>query len=131
MCAINCARFASGKLNPLIASVAVPIAALWVRLPDSSPAAKPGSSRNASATKTETASATRHMHIDNTTGFTPLRFKASAAAKDWLADRVPDLLPVPYYHMVFTLPAAIADIAYQNKPVVYDLLFKGLGRDPC
>jgi hypothetical protein len=47
-----------------------------------------------------------------------------AAAKDWLADREADLLPVPYYHVVFTLPAAIADIAYQNKAVVYDLLFK-------
>src|SRR5205823_4035856 len=47
-----------------------------------------------------------------------------AAAKDWLAAREADLLPVPYYHMVFTLPAAIADIAYQNKAVIYDLLFK-------
>ena len=47
-----------------------------------------------------------------------------AAAKDWLADREADLLPLPYYHVVFTLPAAIADIAYQNKAVVYDLLFK-------
>jgi hypothetical protein len=45
-------------------------------------------------------------------------------AKDWLAAREADLLPVPYYHVVFTLPAAIADIAYQNKAVVYDLLFK-------
>jgi hypothetical protein len=34
------------------------------------------------------------------------------------------LLPVPYYHVVFTLPAAVADIAYQNKAVIYDLLFK-------
>ena len=33
-------------------------------------------------------------------------------------------MPVPYYHIVFTLPAAIADIAYQNKATVYDLLFK-------
>ena len=33
-------------------------------------------------------------------------------------------MPVPYYHVVFTLPAAIADIAYQNKAVLYDLLFK-------
>jgi hypothetical protein len=33
-------------------------------------------------------------------------------------------LPVPYYHVVFTLPTAIADIAYQNKAVIYDLLFK-------
>ena len=47
-----------------------------------------------------------------------------AAAKEWLAAREADLLPVPYYHVVFTLPAAIADIAYQNKTVVYDLLFK-------
>jgi hypothetical protein len=47
-----------------------------------------------------------------------------AAAKEWLAAREADLLPVPYYHLVFTLPAPIADIAYQNKAVVYDLLFK-------
>ena len=47
-----------------------------------------------------------------------------AAAREWLAAREADLLPVPYYHVVFTLPAAIADIAYQNKAVVYDLLFK-------
>jgi hypothetical protein len=47
-----------------------------------------------------------------------------AAAKKWLADREADLLPVPYYHVVFTLPAAAADIAYQNKAVIYDLLFK-------
>src|SRR5438477_54056 len=47
-----------------------------------------------------------------------------AAAKDWLAAREADLLPVPYYHVVFTLPTAIADIAYQNKAVIYDLLFK-------
>jgi len=44
-----------------------------------------------------------------------------AAAKDWLAVREADLLPVPYYHVVFTLPAPIADIAYQNKAVIYDL----------
>jgi predicted RNA-binding Zn-ribbon protein involved in translation (DUF1610 family) len=47
-----------------------------------------------------------------------------ASAKDWLAAREADLLPVPYYHVVFTLPTAIADIAYQNKAVIYDLLFK-------
>lgn len=47
-----------------------------------------------------------------------------AAAKEWLAAREADLLPVPYFHVVFTLPAAIADIAYQNKTVIYDLLFK-------
>ena len=47
-----------------------------------------------------------------------------AAAREWLAERETELLPVPYYHVVFTLPAAIADIAYQNKAVIYDLLFK-------
>jgi hypothetical protein len=47
-----------------------------------------------------------------------------AAAREWLAEREAELLPVPYYQVVFTLPAAIADIAYQNKAVVYDLLFK-------
>src|SRR6266568_4330853 len=47
-----------------------------------------------------------------------------AAAKEWLAAREAELLPVPYFHVVFTLPAAIADIAYQNKAVIYDLLFK-------
>ena len=47
-----------------------------------------------------------------------------AAAKDWLAAREADLLSVPYYHVVFTLPAVIAGIAYQNKAAIYDLLFK-------
>lgn len=47
-----------------------------------------------------------------------------AAARDWLAARQAELLPVPYYHVVFTLPAPIADIAYQNKAVIYAILFK-------
>jgi hypothetical protein len=47
-----------------------------------------------------------------------------AVARDWLAAREAELLPVPYYHVLFTVPAAIADIAYQNKAVIYDLLFK-------
>lgn len=47
-----------------------------------------------------------------------------AAARDWLAARQAELLPVAYYHVVFTLPAPIADIAYHNKAVVYGLLFK-------
>jgi Putative transposase/Transposase zinc-binding domain len=46
------------------------------------------------------------------------------AAKEWLAEREAELLPVSYYHVVFTLPAAIADIAYYNKAVIYDILFK-------
>jgi len=46
------------------------------------------------------------------------------AAKQWLAEREAELLPVPYFHVVFTLPGPIADIAYQNKAVIYDLLFK-------
>jgi Putative transposase/Transposase zinc-binding domain len=48
----------------------------------------------------------------------------AAAAKQWLAERQAELLPVSYFHVVFTLPAAIADLAYQNKAVIYDLLFK-------
>jgi hypothetical protein len=47
-----------------------------------------------------------------------------AAARTWLAEREVELLPVAYYHLVFTLPAAVADIAYQNKATVYDILFK-------
>jgi len=47
-----------------------------------------------------------------------------AAAREWLAERETELLPVPYFHVVYTLPAAIRDIAYQNKAVIYDLLFK-------
>jgi hypothetical protein len=46
------------------------------------------------------------------------------AARDWLERRAADLLPVPYCHVVFTLPAPIADIAYANKAAVYDLLFQ-------
>ena len=46
-----------------------------------------------------------------------------AAARTWLAERDADLLPVEYYHVVFTLPAPIADIAYTNKAVIYGLLF--------
>ncbi len=47
-----------------------------------------------------------------------------AAARDWLAEREAELLPVGYFHLVFTLPAQVANIAYQNKRVIYDLLFK-------
>jgi hypothetical protein len=47
-----------------------------------------------------------------------------AAARQWLAEREAELLPVPYYHVVFTLPASISAVAFQNKAVVYDLLFK-------
>jgi hypothetical protein len=47
-----------------------------------------------------------------------------AAARTWLAERETDLLPVGYFHVVFTLPAEIADVAFQNKAVVYDLLFR-------
>jgi len=63
--------------------------------------------------------------------------RQGAAAREWLAAREAELLPVPYFHQVFTLPAQIADIAYQNKAVIYDLLFKAsaetmliIGADP-
>jgi Putative transposase/Transposase zinc-binding domain len=47
-----------------------------------------------------------------------------SAAAEWLAAREAELLPVPYFHVVFTLPAEIGAIAYQNKAKVYGLLFK-------
>jgi hypothetical protein len=47
-----------------------------------------------------------------------------AAARTWLAEREADLLPVGYFHVVFTLPAEVSAIAHQNKAVVYDLLFR-------
>ena len=43
---------------------------------------------------------------------------------DWLAARQADLLPVPYFHGVFTLPAPVAEIAFQNKAKVYAILFR-------
>src|SRR5260370_18889055 len=46
------------------------------------------------------------------------------ARAEWLAAREADLLPVPYFHVVFTLPARVAAIAFQNKAVVYAILFK-------
>ena len=46
------------------------------------------------------------------------------AAKRWLEARQADLLPVDYYHVVFTLPAPIARIAYTNKTLIYGLLFE-------
>jgi hypothetical protein len=47
----------------------------------------------------------------------------AAAAKQWLAEREAELLPVGYFHLVFTLPGPIADIAYHNKAAIYGLLF--------
>jgi len=48
----------------------------------------------------------------------------AAASRRWLADREAELLPVPYFHVVYTLPSKLRDIAYHNKRVVYDLLMK-------
>jgi hypothetical protein len=56
---------------------------------------------------------------------------------DWLEQRKSELLPVQYFHVVFTMPAPLAAIAYQNKAVVYDILFRAaaetlltISRDP-
>jgi hypothetical protein len=58
-------------------------------------------------------------------------------AKDWLAAREAELLPVPYFHVVFTMPSQLGRIAYQNKAIVYRALFQAaaealltLGADP-
>jgi predicted Zn-ribbon and HTH transcriptional regulator len=60
------------------------------------------------------------------------------AARDWMAARAEDLLPVEYFHVVFTLPAEIARLAYWNKRAVYGLLFRAsaetvatIAVDPC
>src|SRR4030088_3388132 len=55
------------------------------------------------------------------TGIAPCQGSQALA---WMKQRNSELLDVPYFHVVFTLPARIAAIAYQNKAVVYDLLFK-------
>jgi len=47
-----------------------------------------------------------------------------AAAREWLKEREAELLPVPYFHVVYTLPGPIADIAYHNKAIIYDILLK-------
>ena len=47
----------------------------------------------------------------------------SATRERWLAERQADLLPVPYFHVVFTVPAEVAEIAFHNKAVVYAILF--------
>jgi hypothetical protein len=50
--------------------------------------------------------------------------KCQGAIRDqWLADREADLLPVPYFHVVFTVPGEVAAIAYQNKRLLYGILF--------
>jgi len=61
----------------------------------------------------------------------------ASAARRWLEARQVDLLPVDYYHLVFTLPAPISTIAYYNKIVIYTILFKAaaetlqkIGADP-
>jgi hypothetical protein len=48
----------------------------------------------------------------------------SLARAQWLEDRQAELLPVPYFHVVFTVPDEVATIAFQNKAVVYDILFR-------
>ena len=48
----------------------------------------------------------------------------ASAAHRWLEARQTELLPVEYFHVVFTIPSSIGDIAYQNKTVIYNILFK-------
>ena len=55
----------------------------------------------------------------------------ASAARRWLEARQADLLPVDYYHLVFTLPASISDIAYYNKSLVYGILFKAAAETLC
>jgi hypothetical protein len=52
------------------------------------------------------------------------RKKLRLARTEWLAERQAELLPTQYFHVVFTMPPAVAEIAFQNKPIVYCILFK-------
>ena len=71
---------------------------------------------------------------DQTCGYTTIAYNScrnrhcpkcqGAQAREWMEAREAELLAVPYFHIVFTLPSRIAAIAYQNKAVIYDLLFK-------
>jgi len=66
----------------------------------------------------------RHTRITyNSRGNRPCLKCQGAVARNWLEACEADLLPVPYDHIVFTLPAPIAKFAYQNKRVIYDLHF--------
>src|SRR2546429_2186927 len=53
------------------------------------------------------------------------------ARAQWLADPQAELLPVPYFHVVFTLPAPIGEVAFQNKSVVYPILFPTAAATPA
>src|SRR5277367_5296118 len=55
----------------------------------------------------------------------------SLARAEWLAERQAELLPVPYFHVVFTVPAAVAEIAFQNKATVYAILFRAAAQTLC
>ena len=64
------------------------------------------------------------------------KYQGSIAHR-WMEARQSELLPVEYFHVVFTLPSMVRDIAYQNKEMIYKLLFKAasetlltIGRDP-
>src|SRR3954447_3278331 len=75
-----------------------------------------------------------HVEACNDCGMTRIAYNScrnrhcpkcqGAARSAWVAAREADLLPVPYFHVVFTLPAPIAAIAFQNKAVVYGILFR-------
>jgi hypothetical protein len=49
-----------------------------------------------------------------------------AARQKWLANRTAELLPIPYFHVVFTLPHLLAPLALQNKQVLYGILFRAV-----
>ena len=53
------------------------------------------------------------------------------ARAEWLAERQAELLPVPYFHVVFTVPAAVAEIAFQNKAAVYAIVFRAAAQTLC
>jgi len=64
----------------------------------------------------------RWARLRNDRFFSLVRHCAKCQGKEWVDARIADLLPVPYFHVVFTLPSGVAEIAFHNKAVVYALL---------
>jgi hypothetical protein len=62
--------------------------------------------------------------VDEWIGTPPFTGRLLLRWKPGVDTRVADLLPVPYFHVVFTLPPGVAEIAFQNKAVVYALLMR-------
>ena len=95
---------------------AAPIGASWQR-------SRRAARRRSEATSNAARSAASFVSYNSCRDRHCPKCQGSARAA-WLAERQAELLPVPYFHVVFTLPAPAAEIAFQNKAAVYAILFR-------